>query len=178
MRRGASWFMLATPWRSVWDSFSLENNPRFAMEDFEHVPDRPWYFSSQGQQRGPAGEEQIRQLIDLDMLPYDALVWREGWRDWQPARATTLEAYYRADQKTPLETFSVATAPPAPRQRGRLWRTLRLIPTVLLWLIVAGNVVVTAGIILFLLAWHDHIAFASDRHRMEDALQTVLQMFQ
>ncbi len=45
-----------------------------------------WYFrSAAGEQFGPAAADVMRGWLAAGRITPDALVWREGWRDWRPA---------------------------------------------------------------------------------------------
>ena len=45
-----------------------------------------WYFrSAAGEQFGPAAADVMRGWLAEGRITADALVWREGWRDWRPA---------------------------------------------------------------------------------------------
>jgi hypothetical protein len=48
--------------------------------------DAVWYVRPpSGGQFGPAGRDVMRTWLAEGRISADALVWREGWRDWQPA---------------------------------------------------------------------------------------------
>ena len=49
------------------------------------MPNRSWFFASQGQQQGPYPEAQFREFIARSMVPPDTLVWSEGMAGWQKA---------------------------------------------------------------------------------------------
>lgn len=47
-----------------------------------------WHFrSANGEQHGPLSELQLRAAITAARVSADTLLWREGWPEWQPARA-------------------------------------------------------------------------------------------
>ncbi len=49
-------------------------------------PNAVWYVRlANGGQYGPAGADVMRSWLDEGRVAPDALVWREGWRDWQEA---------------------------------------------------------------------------------------------
>lgn len=50
-----------------------------------------WYYTAKGQQQGPVGEEQLRQLYGTGQLEPGALVWKEGLANWMPASAALAE---------------------------------------------------------------------------------------
>lgn len=43
-----------------------------------------WYYARSGQQFGPVGDNEIKQLVAARQLYPNDLVWREGMPDWQP----------------------------------------------------------------------------------------------
>jgi GYF domain 2 len=49
------------------------------------MPDRSWFFASQGQQQGPYPDSQLRDLIAKGIVTASTLVWSEGMADWQKA---------------------------------------------------------------------------------------------
>jgi hypothetical protein len=49
------------------------------------MPDRSWFYASQGQQRGPYPEVQLREFIARGAVTADTLVWSEGMADWRRA---------------------------------------------------------------------------------------------
>jgi hypothetical protein len=49
------------------------------------MPDRSWFFASNGQQQGPYGDAQFRDMIARGAVQYDTLVWSEGMAGWQKA---------------------------------------------------------------------------------------------
>lgn len=44
-----------------------------------------WYYSKNGQQLGPFGLGQLKQLADAGMLSPSDLVWQEGYKEWMAA---------------------------------------------------------------------------------------------
>jgi hypothetical protein len=46
---------------------------------------RSWFYASQGQQKGPYAEVQLRDLIVRGAVTADTLVWSEGMSGWQKA---------------------------------------------------------------------------------------------
>jgi hypothetical protein len=66
--------------------------PRFYRPSFAAViqgkskmADRSWFYASEGQQRGPYPEAQLRDLIARGTVRTDTLVWTEGMAGWQQA---------------------------------------------------------------------------------------------
>jgi uncharacterized protein DUF4339 len=49
------------------------------------MAERSWFFASNGQQQGPVGEAQFRDLIARGTVAPDTLVWSEGMAGWQRA---------------------------------------------------------------------------------------------
>ncbi|MGY3619794.1 DUF4339 domain-containing protein [Bradyrhizobium sp. USDA 10063] len=49
------------------------------------MADRSWFYASEGQQRGPFPESQLRDLIVRGIVGPDTLVWTEGMAGWQKA---------------------------------------------------------------------------------------------
>src|ERR1700729_829766 len=52
--------------------------PRPARPGGNKMPDRSWFFASNGQQHGPYGEAQLRDMIARGAVQPDTLVWSEG----------------------------------------------------------------------------------------------------
>ena len=49
------------------------------------MSNRNWFYASDGQQKGPLPEAQLRDLITRGMVRADTLVWTEGMAGWQKA---------------------------------------------------------------------------------------------
>jgi hypothetical protein len=49
------------------------------------MADRSWFYASEGQQKGPFPESQLRDLIVRGTVGPDTLVWTEGMSGWQKA---------------------------------------------------------------------------------------------
>jgi GYF domain 2 len=47
-----------------------------------------WYYTQQGQQQGPVGPAQLKQLAAAGQLQPTDLVWKEGMANWVPASST------------------------------------------------------------------------------------------
>lgn len=43
-----------------------------------------WFYSENGERRGPISEAALLELSSGGKLVADTLVWREGWSDWRP----------------------------------------------------------------------------------------------
>lgn len=43
-----------------------------------------WFYSDNGQQKGPISDMELTTLVRGGTIPTNALVWREGLPDWQP----------------------------------------------------------------------------------------------
>lgn len=50
------------------------------------MSNRSWFYASEGQQKGPFPEGQLRDLILRGTIGPDTLVWSEGMAGWQKAR--------------------------------------------------------------------------------------------
>jgi hypothetical protein len=50
-------------------------------------PAMQWYYSDQGQQRGPVSAEQLEKLTRSGVVTPRTLVWREGFANWMPYSA-------------------------------------------------------------------------------------------
>lgn len=49
------------------------------------MPNRSWFFASEGQQRGPYPEAQFHEFIAKSTVTAETLVWTEGMTGWQKA---------------------------------------------------------------------------------------------
>ena len=49
------------------------------------MPNRSWFYASDGQQQGPYPDAQLRELIARGTVTADTLVWSEGMAGWQRA---------------------------------------------------------------------------------------------
>jgi hypothetical protein len=47
------------------------------------MPNRSWFYASNGQQQGPYPDAQLRELIARGTVTADTLVWSEGMAGWQ-----------------------------------------------------------------------------------------------
>jgi uncharacterized RDD family membrane protein YckC len=43
-----------------------------------------WFYSDNGERRGPVSETELLELSNGGKLLADTLVWRDGWSDWRP----------------------------------------------------------------------------------------------
>jgi hypothetical protein len=67
-----------------------------------------WYYTQQGQQRGPVSTAELKQLaVTNQLLPTD-LIWREGLPKWVPA-GSTKELF---PEPPPTAVASASVAPP------------------------------------------------------------------
>ncbi|MHC2338807.1 DUF4339 domain-containing protein [Bradyrhizobium sp. USDA 4454] len=71
------------------------------------MSDRNWFYASEGQQKGPLPEAQLRDLITRGMVGADTLVWTEGMAGWQ-----------KAGEIPGLVPSAAVAAPPAFPQAG------------------------------------------------------------
>lgn len=46
---------------------------------------KEWYYSEEGEQRGPVSLEKLASLLNAGSIPADAHVWSDGMKDWRPA---------------------------------------------------------------------------------------------
>lgn len=44
-----------------------------------------WYYTESGEQRGPVGEQEIKNLLSTNKIGTASLLWREGMQQWTPA---------------------------------------------------------------------------------------------
>ncbi|MCB1119305.1 MAG: DUF4339 domain-containing protein [Chlamydiia bacterium] len=52
---------------------------------------RLWfYLNAQNEQQGPVTEEELKNLIDKEILSSESLLWSEGMEEWQPLKMTDL----------------------------------------------------------------------------------------
>lgn len=88
-------------------------------------PGAVWYVRlSNGGQYGPAGADVMRSWLGEGRIAPDALVWREGWRDWQEASAVFAEL--GADQDdVPLADLGAGPPERPGRSRGSRVRSRR-----------------------------------------------------
>jgi hypothetical protein len=49
------------------------------------MPNRSWFYASEGQQQGPFAEAQLRDFIARGTVTADTLVWTEGMAGWEKA---------------------------------------------------------------------------------------------
>ena len=47
------------------------------------MPERSWFYAAGGQQQGPYGETQFRDLVARGAVTAETLVWTEGMSGWQ-----------------------------------------------------------------------------------------------
>lgn len=77
------------------------NPPPLSADPLSDATDLVWYVRPpSGGQYGPATSPIMRAWIDEGRVPPDALVWREGWRDWRQASTVFFEL--RTDEETDL----------------------------------------------------------------------------
>ena len=62
----------------------------------QRSPEHSWYYLEDGETRGPLAAAQLKRLFQSGQLGPDTLVWRQGMRDWQPARALGVTAQPRS----------------------------------------------------------------------------------
>ena len=81
-----------------------------AADPIGESPDAVWYVRPpSGGQYGPAGAALMRRWLDEGRIAPEALVWREGWPDWQPATVV-----FPSPEPEPVEpTVAESDLPPA-----------------------------------------------------------------
>jgi len=95
-----------------------------AVDPLAEAPDVVWYVRPPGGgQFGPATSEIMRAWINEGRVGPDALVWREGWRDWQEASATfpqlgAGQAVSGPDSINPVAVTSGGSVAPGSRAGG------------------------------------------------------------
>ncbi len=78
-----------------------------------------WYVRpASGGQFGPATGEVMREWIDEGRVAVDSLVWREGWRDWEPAADVFLQ-FRETQSSTPGSAIQTSGSVAATMRRGR-----------------------------------------------------------
>jgi hypothetical protein len=55
------------------------------MSKGDEMSDRSWFFATEGQQRGPFSDTQLRELIERGMVGPDTPVWSAGMSEWTRA---------------------------------------------------------------------------------------------
>lgn len=73
-----------------------------------------WYCSVNGQQFGPAGEEQIKAWLQEARIGPNTLVWTEGMAGWQPLSATPLWQGVAGPPPATPPAYPSPSGPPAP----------------------------------------------------------------
>ncbi len=82
--------------------------------------DEQWFYSRDGLTLGPVSGQHLKQLVDAGQLTGEDLIWREGMRDWVPARSIGLTGTRPLPVPPPLPPRAQPTmlpsspAPPAP----------------------------------------------------------------
>lgn len=152
----------------------LHAGPVLSADDpIDQAPAAAWYVRPPGgEQYGPASGDEIRQWLREGRVPASALVWREGWTEWQPAGATfppsaserwaggVVAPAARAGAPADGAPFAPVTIPIVTTDGdaigSRVRRTLQRRKTerrALLWLVSLGlvSIVVLAALILVLM---------------------------
>jgi len=80
--------------------------PRESEHPKKGSQDMSWYYVEQDQQKGPAEDAELEELVQQGVITGATLVWREGMSDWQP--------YSTVAGGAP----AVMTAPPPPETTG------------------------------------------------------------
>ena len=76
-----------------------------------------WYYARGQQQCGPVSSSELKRLADQGELAPDALVWREGMKEWIPARSVRglFEGEGALPKAAPLSEAPSPPEPPSPR---------------------------------------------------------------
>jgi hypothetical protein len=89
--------------------------PVSAADPLAEAPDVVWYVRPpSGGQFGPATGDVMRNWIDEGRVSPEALVWREGWRDWREAS----EVFPAPGAAKPDLGTGIVTQPAAPASGG------------------------------------------------------------
>lgn len=90
-----------------------------ATDPLSDSADLVWYVRPpSGGQYGPATSPIMRAWISEGRVPPDALVWREGWRDWR--QASTVFSHLRTDEETELLEAISQKSPSLPHGRAAI----------------------------------------------------------
>ena len=57
--------------------------------DEKRPAETSWYYLREDERYGPVPVSQLRRLLQSGELGPDTLVWRQGLKDWVPARSLT-----------------------------------------------------------------------------------------
>jgi hypothetical protein len=82
--------------------------------------DQVWYVYQHGQQLGPFAALQIRQMIDIKMIPQDAYLFKVGWKDWRPIEETLEELGVAGAPKTTKASDERRSTAPRATIAGRV----------------------------------------------------------
>lgn len=79
-----------------------------------------WYFAEGNDQRGPAEEREIPDLIESGAIAPDTLVWRDGLADWEPAHQHFAHLFPNTGRPPVIGAAQAQTqAPAGPRDYRR-----------------------------------------------------------
>jgi TM2 domain-containing membrane protein YozV len=88
-----------------------------------------WYYISQHGQIGPLGEQQVRNLVQGNIIGPQTPMWRPGMADWQPAGQIPELASFFAGGGTAQQTrFFQAPGPSAGRGGPQAYDPQMLMP--------------------------------------------------
>jgi hypothetical protein len=73
-----------------------------------------WYYSQQGQQKGPIPEEQLRQLVTSGQLKPTDLAWKQGMAQWVQVGTIVPSLPPDPNAPPPLPIFPATTRPSNP----------------------------------------------------------------
>ena len=78
-----------------------------------------WYYMDNGNQVGPVGAAQLKQLVAAGRLHHDTSVWKEGLTEWIPA--SKLKGLFNSPQTPPPPPPRSTQQPaPAPMQTAQM----------------------------------------------------------
>ena len=113
------------------------------------MSEKIWYFAQGDTEQGPLTESRIRSLASSGTLRRDDLVWREGMKQWVPAR--DVPELFQADQDEGA-TSSDLPIPVQPRQPRQPRHTHRRPIELFGHAKVVGQPLMIVGLILVILA--------------------------
>lgn len=75
-----------------------------------------WYYSENGERRGPTSEGELRALIDQGNVTANDLVWRDGLADWTPVSQTSEFSGSGTSASGPAAASTPVSSPYSPPQ--------------------------------------------------------------
>jgi len=111
--------------------------PSYALNN----PNDQWFYGHAGQSMGPHTLEQMVSLITSGALPRETMVFNSRVGDWQQAKLSTLNRYYKPEPLPPLHAPESAWKPPTEGDIRTEKAFVRLV--------IGGAI----GVVVFLLSW-------------------------